>query len=142
MALLATPYSVRGVTMPERMPSLVTVDFTPPGADVCTELRSVSSERNTFTPPDELCRRLLTAVREAASRNAKSMDELRATVEEVTVVLRNEGATPEAVLITLKALVNTRSLPVLDPRVPPGYGDQLREQISKWSIEEFFRQTA
>ena len=66
------------------------------------------------------------------------MDELRATVEEVTVVLRNEGATPEAVLITLKTLVNSRALPVVDLRVP----HQLREQISTWSIEEFFRQTA
>ena len=127
--------------MPERMPSLETVDFTSSAAYVCAELRRSSSERNAIAPPDELCRRLLAAVQDAASRNAKSMDRLRATVEEVTVVLRNEGATPESVLITLKTLVNIRALP-LDPRVPPGTGDQLREQISKWSIEEFFRQTA
>ena len=128
--------------MPERMPSLDTVDFSSPAADARAELRRVSGERNAVAPPDELCRRLLAAVQEAASRNAQSMDELRATVEEVTAVLRNEGATPEAVLITLKTLVNIRALPLLDPRVAPGKGDQLREKISKWSIEEFFRQTA
>lgn len=90
-------------------------------------------------PQAELCERLRTAVEKAASSNADSMEALRLTVCEFTSALRDKGASPEGVLISLKALINNRSLPLIPPHPSDWSGYQLREQISTWSIKEFFR---
>ena len=91
-------------------------------------------------PQAELCERLRIAVEQAASSNADSMEALRLTVCEFTSALRDKGATPEGVLISLKTLINNRSLPLIPPHPSDWSGYQLREQISTWSIKEFFRQ--
>jgi hypothetical protein len=90
-------------------------------------------------PPAELCQRLRSAVERAASRNAESMEALRAAVCGFTVALRDEGLTPEGVLVVLKTVVNNRSLLVIAPHVSDWNGDQLRERISTWCIKEYFR---
>ena len=110
--------------------------------DVCEDLNRVAIARHLAPPPEELCERLLLAVQRAASNNSKSMDALRATVEEFTVALKNDGATAEAVLITLKAVINSRTFPLVDTREPDNTGDRLREKISTWAIQEFFRERA
>ncbi len=90
------------------------------------------------TSAADLCERLRTAVEQAASSNADSMEALRLTVCEFTSALRDKGVTPEGVLISLKTLLNNRSLPLIPPYADwSGY--QLREQISTWCIKEFFR---
>ena len=67
------------------------------------------------------------------------MEALRLTVCEFTAALRDEGTTPEGVLISLKTLINDRSLPVIPQHSVDWTGYQLREMISTWSIKEFFR---
>lgn len=90
-------------------------------------------------PQAELCHRLRTAVEKAAVTNAQSMEALRLTVCEFTTVLKEEGTTPEGVLISLKTLINDRALPVVPQLSSDWTGYQLREMISTWSIKEFFK---
>lgn len=120
-------------------PSLHDTGFAPT-PDVCEDLNRVAVAMHLTPPPDELCERLLIAVQRAASNSHKSMEALRAAVEEFTVTLKKEGATPEAVLITLKAVINNRTFPFVDAREPHISTDPLREKISTWSIQEFFRE--
>ncbi len=47
---------------------------------------------------------------------------------------------PEAVLISLKAVINNRILVDGSPYAADWTGHQLREKISSWCIQEFFRQ--
>jgi hypothetical protein len=102
-------------------------------------LASVTGPAVDLAPPQaELCDRLRKAVENAASTNADSMEALRLTVCEFTVALREEGTTPEGVLISLKALINSRALPALST-YPDSNTYQLRELISTWSIKEFFK---
>jgi len=91
-------------------------------------------------PPEDLCLRLLNAVEKAAVASAGSMDDLRRTVEEFTIVLKQQGASPEAVLIALKALIIHQTLPSDGHRMGQVSGDPVRQHISTWSIEEFFRE--
>jgi hypothetical protein len=91
-------------------------------------------------PQAELCDRLRTAVERAASTNAESMEALRLTVCEFTAALREEGITPEGVLISLKALINNRALPVILPHASDWSGYQMHELISTWSIKAFFKE--
>ena len=90
-------------------------------------------------PEAEICVRLRAAVEEAASRSADSMEALRSAVCGFTAVLKDMGTTPEHVLIALKTVVNNRSLVVIAPHTSDWRGDHLRETISTWCIEEFFR---
>lgn len=90
-------------------------------------------------PQAELCDRLRTAVEKAAVADVESMEALRLTVCEFTTVLREEGTTPEGVLISLKTLINDRALPVVPQHSSDWTGYKLREMISTWSIKEFFR---
>jgi len=91
-------------------------------------------------PQPELCDRLRVAVEDAASRDAVSIEALRVAVRSFTVALRDAGTTPERVLIILKTVINNRSLPVIAPHASDWKGDQLREKISTWCIEEYFRE--
>lgn len=88
----------------------------------------------------QLSDHLRSAVEEAATRNADSMKALHLAVREFTVALREEGIAPEQVLIALKTMVNNRSLIVIAPHLSDWRGDDLREKMSTWCIEEFFRE--
>ena len=86
----------------------------------------------------DLCDRLRLAVERAANRDAASMAALRLAVRGFTVALRDEGTTPEAVLIILKTVITNRTLMTIAPHASDWRGDQLRERISTWCIEEYF----
>jgi hypothetical protein len=89
--------------------------------------------------PAEIGQHLLLAVEKAASRDAESMEALRLAVCSFTAALRDAGTTPERVLIILKTVIHKRSLLVIAPHASDWTG-QLREKISTWCIEEYFRE--
>jgi hypothetical protein len=104
------------------------------------ELRRSALALQLAIPEAEICQRLRIAVEEAASRSAESMHALRHAVCNFTLALRDEGTTPERVLIALKTIVNNRALLVIAPHTSDWRGDHLRETISTWCIEEFFKE--
>jgi len=104
----------------------------------CAELRRVASSLHLPAP---LCEELHSAVERAAERSTESMNDLRQAVAQFTAALRLEGATPEAVLIALKSVVNSRTFPSARHYSPETNDDDLRQLISAWSIQEFFRET-
>jgi hypothetical protein len=55
------------------------------------------------------------------------------------VALRDIGTTPERVLIALKTVINNRSFIAIAPHASDWSGDDLREKVSTWCIEAFFR---
>lgn len=87
-----------------------------------------------------LCDSLRTAVAEAALRDAEPMEELSVAVSSFTIALKDEGLTPEAVLIVIKTVINNRSLLVIRPRLSDWTGEALRETISTWCIRDSFRE--
>lgn len=90
-------------------------------------------------PAAEQCEKLRIAVEQAAERSSESMAALRYAVREFTTVLRDEGTSPEQVLIALKSVIYNRSFPAI--AVHPtewASGTRLHERISTWCIEEFF----
>ena len=94
-------------------------------------------------PPAEQCDKLRVAVERAAERSSESMAALRDAVREFTVILRDEGTTPEQVLIALKNVIYNRSFPAI--AVHPtewASGSRLHERISTWCIEEFFSENS
>lgn len=91
--------------------------------------------------PATLCEELHAAVERAAERSTESMNDLRQAVGHFTVALRVAGATPEAVLIALKSVINSRDFPRARLYTPDTTDNDLRQQISAWSIQEFFRET-
>ena len=93
-----------------------------------------------YVPPADLVTRLLQAVEVAASDSAASMNALRAAVEEYTVNLREQGALPEAVLISLKTLIRNQTFRAESNGGSYMYVDPLRASISTWSINKFFRE--
>lgn len=84
--------------------------------------------------------RLLIALQEAASRDAKAMEALRIAVCEFTVALRAEGTTPERVLVTLKGVINQRTLPQFLSHSSDRNGTWLRESVSTWCIKSYFNE--
>lgn len=103
----------------------------------CAELRRVAASLHLPAPQ---CEELHSAVERAAERSTESMNHLRQAVAQFTAALRLEGATPEAVLIALKSVVNSRTFPSA-LHTPESNHDDLRQLISAWSIQEFFRET-
>ena len=93
-------------------------------------------------PPEELCEELHAAVTRAAARSADSMQALQLAVRRFTVALQSDGATPEAVLISLKAVINSRTFEVAPMYAGDLTADELRHLISTWSIKEFFSASA
>jgi len=92
-------------------------------------------------PSEEHCERLRSAVEHAAERSTESMEALRVAVRNFTVVLREEGTTPEKVLVSLKSVIYNRSFPTILARSTHWAGGSLlHEKISTWCIEEFFRE--
>ena len=95
-----------------------------------------------MVPPEELCEELHAAVARAAARSAGSMDALQLAVRRFTLALQNDGATAEAVLISLKSVINARTLEVSPTSMGDLSADELRHLISTWSIREFFSASA
>ena len=91
-------------------------------------------------PHDDLCEQLRRAVSEAASRDAASMHALHVAVRSFTIALRDDGTTAERALIAIKTVINNRTLLVIAPHTSDWRGDTLRETISTWCIEEFYKE--
>ena len=106
-------------------------------AAACEELRRSVAAYHLPFPPEKLCEELYIAAEEAAKSSAKSVAALRDAVERFTAALKDEGASPEAVLIALKTVINSRTFIVADARAD---GNEIRQQISTWSIEAFFKE--
>ncbi|HEX6627291.1 MAG TPA: hypothetical protein VF105_05010 [Gemmatimonadaceae bacterium] len=103
----------------------------------CDDLRHLADGSGRAVAPESLCEELHIAVEQAALRSAGSINALRLAVKRFTVALRDDGAKPEAVLIAIKDVINSRTFPV-DAKQQDWHPDEMRQQISKWSIEEFF----
>jgi hypothetical protein len=142
LALLATPNFNRNVFIPKKA--------SPPGREgdssaelfsrasaACEELRRAAAANSHPPPPPDVCEELYMAVERAARKSTSSMGSLRTAVARFTTTLRDDGATPEKALVVLKSLINSRTFVVVDPYPD---GEDLRQQITTWSIEEFFKE--
>ena len=85
----------------------------------------------------ELAERLRLALVHAASKSSESMEALRIAVCAFTVALRDEGVTPEAVLISLKAAIRKQTLiPLWEHST--WSSPSLSETMSTWCIKHYF----
>jgi hypothetical protein len=89
----------------------------------------------------EACEMLRLAVERAATRSAGSIKDLRLALEQFTVTFREAGTSPEAVLIRLKKIVEQRSTPGLILRAEIELSPIIREQMTTWCIQDYFRKT-
>jgi hypothetical protein len=137
-ALLATPILYRMANMSEEMSPAHTRE--PFHGSIPNSRRSESrpSIGTRVIAPEPLCEELYEAVVSAASHSADSMQALRTAVRRFTLTLRGEGAKPEAVLISLKEIINSRIFPLQLSLTRQGNPDELRQQISTWSIQDYF----
>jgi hypothetical protein len=87
----------------------------------------------------EACELLRRALVQAATRSAGSIKELRVALDQFTLTLRSSGTTPEAVLIKLKKVIEERSVPGLTIRPIDQLSPIIREQMSTWCIQEYYR---
>lgn len=87
----------------------------------------------------DLSSRLRAAVESAAVKNSGSMEALRIAVCAFTIALRDEGITPEAVLIRLKEAIRQETFRPLWLTSTWG-GPRLDETITTWCIEDYFRE--
>jgi hypothetical protein len=108
--------------------------------DPGSELEESSMALDQAIARSELADRLLLAIEEAASRDAIAVDALRIAVCEFTLALRDEGTTPEGVLITLKSIINRRTLPNFVPHDIEKNHEKLRQNMSTWCIQAYFKQ--
>jgi len=106
----------------------------------CAELREAAAALKHPAPPEPLCEELVDAVIRAATQSAESMQALRRAVCRFTLTLRDDGASPEGILIALKSVINSRVFPLIVSPTRDVSADRLREQISTWCIEEMFRE--
>ena len=107
--------------------------------DACADLRQSAYVMNRLEPPDEFCEELHIAFERAADRSPAALHELRQTVQRFTSALKDEGASPEATLIAVKSVINSRTYPEAEVSAQDWSADFLRRQISTWCIKEFFR---
>lgn len=144
MALLATPVFHGTVRMPEKATFASTSQqpsISVRAATACDEVRRAAIAFKLPVPPTRECEELCVEVERAATASARSMNALRTAVERFTTALRHEGATPEEVLIVLKRVVNSRTFPSSAGSYNGEFGgEHIRQQISTWSIEEFFKE--
>lgn len=124
----------QATTFPEQHPS----DAARRAKTACDDLRHLADGSGRAVAPESLCEELHIAVEQAALRSAGSINALRLAVKRFTVALRDDGAKPEAVLIAIKDVINSRTFPVKAEERQDWHPDEMRQQISKWSIEEFF----
>ncbi|HEX6626320.1 MAG TPA: hypothetical protein VF105_00060 [Gemmatimonadaceae bacterium] len=107
--------------------------------DACADLRETAYQMNRPEPPEELCEELHIAFERAADRSPASLHELRQTVQRFTNALKDEGASPEATLIAVKSVINSRTYPEVDVPAQDWSADFLRRQVTTWCVKEFFR---
>ena len=105
-----------------------------------TEDNLQAAVRRATLPSLELCEQLRSAVKVAAARDAESVEALHRAVCAFTVALRDSGTPPEGVLIALKSLVGMGTLPPLSRNHPDWAGYLLREKMSTWCVNEYFRE--
>lgn len=108
---------------------------------VCDDLRRSEREVGRLAPPQAICEELQEALEKAAQRSVESMRALRLAVARFTISLRDDGASPEAILISLKSVINAKTFEGATPTRDWTDGE-LRQLISTWSIEEFFNKEA
>jgi|SRR5687767_3496807 len=84
-----------------------------------------------------LSSRLHEAVERAAAKSSESMEALRLAVCAFTIALRDEGVTPEGVLISLKAAIHSETL-IPAWQLSTLGGPHLREKITTWCIQDYF----
>lgn len=106
------------------------------------ELPGLGPASQLSIPQAELCKRLRAGVERAAARNADSMEALRAAVCEFTAALKEKGTTPEGVLVSLKAVVNDQARALVSGHPSDSVAYTLNEQMSTWSIQEYFGEPA
>jgi len=95
---------------------------------------------NRYDSQAEMSDRLRHAVEEAASRSADSMAALERAVRDFTAAIRDEGTPPEYVLIRLKGLIHSQTFPPLGAHASDWNGETLRQNISTWCIQEYFKE--
>ena len=110
--------------------------------DACENARNTAKVLQRPLPPSKLCEELHVALARAAAKSAGSMAALQLSVRRFTVALQQDGATPEAVLITLKDVINSRTFEVTRKTASDLSEEELRQLISTWCIEEFFSASA
>ena len=106
------------------------------GEQESTDASSASALQNAMAQAD-LSARLRFAVEQAASKSAESMDTLRLAVCAFTLALRDEGITPEAVLIRLKVAIHAETLAPLWS-TSSWSGQHLHDTITTWCIRDYF----
>ena len=102
------------------------------GADADAMLRQSISQA-------ELSNRLRAALERAAEKSSDSMEALRLAVCAFTVALRNEGITPEAVLISLKEAIHCETFGRVN-YASTWNGPRLQETITTWCIQDYYRE--
>ena len=108
--------------------------------DASADLEESSIALEQAIARSDLAVRLLSAIEDAASKDAIAMNALRIAVCEFTLALRDEGTTPEGALITLKSVINRKSLPNFVPHDSGTSHNKLRENMSTWCIQAYFKQ--
>lgn len=105
---------------------------------ISAEVRQAEIALNHPMPSETLCEELLGAARSASTRNAASMNALRVAVGRFTAALKDDGATPEAILVAIKSVVNSRVFPLIVSPSRDVNPERLRQLISTWCIEDMF----
>src|SRR5688572_11466826 len=86
-----------------------------------------------------LSSRLHEAVERAAAKSSESMEALRLAVCAFTIALRDEGVTPEAVLISLKAAIHAETFGRIH-HTSTWSGPRLQETVTTWCIQDYYRE--
>ncbi len=68
------------------------------------------------------------------------MAALERAVRDFTAAIRDEGTSPEYVLIRLKGLIHSQTFPPLGSHASDWNGEALRQNISTWCIQEYFKE--
>ena len=87
----------------------------------------------------ELASRLRAALERAAEKSSESLEALRLAVCAFTVALRDEGITPEAVLISLKAAIHSETFGRINS-ASTWNGPRLQETVTTWCIQDYYRE--
>jgi hypothetical protein len=106
---------------------------------LCDQMRMSAQALHLTIPPNDVCSRVRVALENASGWDESSMDALRESVCDFTAVLRDIGTSAEAILVSLKAVVNIHALPATSAASDDRTGHRMQERMSGWAIEEFFK---
>lgn len=127
--------------MPAKPPWLTKPEILSPIEQALRRLRGLAEKSASLVDPAltqvELSLLLRAAVERAASRSSGSMDELRLAVCAFALALRDEGMTPEAVLILFKSAIHQQVLQPTSNGSTWG-GPELQDTITTWCINDYF----